>query len=193
MAQRTQLHIKKNGQFYVIHNQWGLGKYMLLDVCMLTRCGIFNDNLNAKEFSNQLSKHFKKEGGSYYSVEQGVNNNGFCLIDCDAKTYGFVLGREELIFACGPVPVSELTVLSGASYLLAFPHDIMSIEIAENLDNLFKKEGYCLFVNERTKTEKSLLNNFLEESNQFSREKNNKNAYDAVSLGGALKVKTKTK
>jgi len=172
MGQRTQIHIKKDEQFYVIHNQWGYGHNMMNDVQKIIDAGLF-DGANIKD----LLLPFISGDGSYYSLDQGDNNNGVFLLDCDSKSYCFLAGNEDINYVTIHAPFNCKKVLNAVEYLEIWYKE--DLEKAEAIENLFKDNGYSLMTNYKWNTG-NLASTFITQSKAFIKiSVENENAYES--------------
>jgi len=169
MGQRTQLHIKKNNEFYVIHDQWGYGQYMLRNVAILLKLDV-----------EQLGKIFEEEGDmEYYSVEHGDNNNGYFLIDHDKKLYCFLPGNEDIQHVRYDISVRELQPLNAKEYITIYEDFEQHLNFAMAIDKHFKNMGYELFTCYKFQDTTKNIDLFFNESDEYEKKNIRERAFFA--------------
>ena len=170
MGQRTQLHIKKNSNFYVIHDQWGDGYYMINNVKKIIDAGLFEDADIERLLLPFNAKQGARQEAPYYTLDRGDNNNGVFLLDCDRKSYCFLAGNEDIEYLTIHASFDNKHALNTLQYLNIWGKEYIKDENkeAEGIDKLFKKNGFSLMVNYKWESGYQ-VSKFIEKSRLFEK------------------------
>ena len=184
MGHRTQLHIKRKDQFYVIHNQWGTGTGLTKDLKkVMVELDASNTSITCYDFLEKLKDSFVPDG-EYFIPDDGDNDNGFCLLDCDKKAYAFLLGAAHLRGVRYDTPCFYRQIVTTSHYIsigvCSSGDEQKNHDYGKDFDNFLQNaRDYNLMANYDWEKERGrpLLSEFLDQSRIFAKTGRNNNAF----------------